>query len=103
MFQNILTRMALVWAVITGRYTPTESVERMIFMSDLAKTNAALAALNSSADVLIAKSRSDDATIATNLAVIADVDDAVSTQVAAVTAKIDAAAPAPVVQPVAAA
>jgi hypothetical protein len=99
MIQTICIRFRLAWAVITGRYTPTQSIERMIFMSDLAKTNAALLALNASADALIAKSKADDVTITTNATVIADTDDAVSAQVAAVTAKMDAAVPAPAPAP----
>lgn len=64
-------------------------------MSDLAKTVAAIAALNVSADRLIAKSQADDTTIAADKATIASVDDTVSNEIAAVGAKIDAIAPVP--------
>jgi hypothetical protein len=97
MIQAIWFRLALIWAVVSGRYSPTESIERLIFMSDLAKTVAAIAALNISADRLIAKSLSDDTTIAADKAALANVDDTVSNEIAAVGAKIDAIAPVPAV------
>jgi hypothetical protein len=96
MIQAIWSRLALIWALISGRYAPTESIERLIFMSDLAKTVAAIAALNISADRLITKSQADDATIAADKATLANVDDTVSNEIAAVGAKIDAIAPVPV-------
>ena len=92
---SILARAKFAWAVITGRIVPTDSLERMIFMADLTNTTAAIAALNASADRLIAKSQSDAAALAPLQADLANVDANVAAQITPITAKIDAIVPPP--------
>jgi len=66
-------------------------------MADLTKTIAAVADLSAAADRLIALNATNAQALADAQNVIASADDTTSASVAAITAKIDAVAPAPTV------
>lgn len=70
-------------------------------MADLTKTADALAALSTSATRLISVNSTNASDLAAAQAALANADDSTSSSVAAITAQIDAAAPAPVVDPAA--
>jgi len=91
-----LIRLRYAWAVLRGTlFLPAQLVE-LNLMTDLTKTAAAIAALSESADRLIALNQSNAASLATAQADLANADETISQQVAAIGAKIDAVAPAPV-------
>ena len=93
--RHFFSRLKHAWAVLVGNIILPTQIEEMRLMTDLTKTIAAIADLSAAADRLIAL----NATTATDLAAaqvtISNADDTTSQAVAAVTAKIDAVAPAP--------
>ena len=92
MIHRICALVHYLWLVITGQHP---SLERMIFMADLTKTNVAIADLNAAADRLLAKAAADASALAPVQAELASVDDTVAQSLAPIIAKIDAVVPAP--------